>query len=336
MKVEPQNWREILGELVSTPQEKERVTNELGITSITLSRWIAGVSIPRVQNVRHLLRLFPEHREALSQSMRKEFSGFLDFGSEETSPSEIENIPANFYTSVLEAFRATPSSLRFWSIAKFILYQALEHLDPSRLGMDIIVAKCTSPRPGQKVRSLRETIGLGTSPWLDSLEAKGIFYGIESFAGYAVYTRHSLIMRNLTHNEIYVPVQHTESTASVVACPILRAGCVAGCVMASSTQSGYFVPSKLALIEKYTDLMSLAFADSDFYSLEDIELGTMPSYQIQMKHFSDFRQRIVNVMKQATMSKHPMTLVEAEQRVLHDLEDELLQVSNVEETSTSI
>lgn len=326
MKVEAQNWREILGELVSTPQEKERVTNELGITSITLSRWIAGVSSPRVQNLRHLLRLFPEHREALSQSIRKEFSGFLDFGSEETSSAEIENIPANFYSSVLEAFRTTPSSLRFWSIAKFILYQALEHLNPSRLGMDIIIAKCTPPHPGQKVRSLRETIGLGTSPGLDSLEAKGLFYGIESFAGYAISTGRTLTMRDLTKNLTYLPFQHIESSASVAACPILRAGRVAGCVVVSSTQPGYFVLSKIALLEKYTDLISLAFADSDFYSLEDIELGTMPFYQIQMEHFSDFRQRIVNVMKQAMISNHPITLAEAEQRVLHDLEDELLQI----------
>ncbi len=41
------SWHELLGRIISDPQEKQRVVNELGINPITLNRWIKGEVISR-------------------------------------------------------------------------------------------------------------------------------------------------------------------------------------------------------------------------------------------------------------------------------------------------
>jgi len=71
MLEEAQNWRELLGELTHTPRERQRIAHELGITPITITRWVNNEADPRPQNVRHLLDILPEHLNFLFESIEK-------------------------------------------------------------------------------------------------------------------------------------------------------------------------------------------------------------------------------------------------------------------------
>src|SRR5207302_1764603 len=83
-----------------------------------------------------------------------------------------------FYARLLQARASTSENLRFWSTCHLILQQALEQLDPERLGMSIWVVRCMPPSgPYNKVRSLRESVGLGTPPWPGNMEQTAMFLG---------------------------------------------------------------------------------------------------------------------------------------------------------------
>jgi len=92
----------------------------------------------------------------------------------------------------------------------------------------------------------------------------------------------------------------------------------------SSTQPGYFLEFRQKLIEQYTELLTLAFRSEEFYALRDIELSLMPSQETQRLRFSQFRQRVSDVLREASQKQHPVTVREAEQIVWADLEADLL------------
>ena len=51
-----------------------------------------------------------------------------------------------------------------------------KQLDPERIGMSISVVRCMPPKNG-KIRSLRESEGLGTPPWGGDLEERALLLG---------------------------------------------------------------------------------------------------------------------------------------------------------------
>jgi hypothetical protein len=119
-------------------------------------------------------------------------------------------------------------------------------------------------------------------------------------------------------------VRWEEWEESAVASPVRLGGRVVGCLIISSTQPGYFLEFRQKLIEQYTELLTLAFRVDEFYALRDIELSLMPSEEIQRLRFSQFRQRVSNILLEASQKQRPITLREAEQIVWADLEEELL------------
>ena len=48
----PNDWRELLGSIISETSERERIANEIGVHTGTLMRWVNGDSMPRQQNLR--------------------------------------------------------------------------------------------------------------------------------------------------------------------------------------------------------------------------------------------------------------------------------------------
>ncbi len=141
---EVQTWRELLGEIIRNPLEKERLTGELGINPATLDRWVNGETDPRPQNLRRLLSALPQWREQLYELVSEEFEDFTAAPTDDSS----KELPSAFYARVFSALVATPQSLRFWSICNLILQQALGQLDPERLGMAITVVRCMPPVDG--------------------------------------------------------------------------------------------------------------------------------------------------------------------------------------------
>src|SRR5215469_5263327 len=323
MKNEPRTWRELLGLILSDPQEKQRIASELSIRAVALGRWVTGETDPRPQNLHRLLDALPRYREMLDDLIREEYPDFSDLDTDDSA----KEIPSEFYVRVFASLASSASTLRFWSIGNLILQQALGQLDPDRLGMAITVARCMPPSLGQKVRSLRESIGLGTAPWAGDLEQKAMFLGAESLAGYVATSCRPAINQNIRDEPGLLPTHQIEGEISAAIYPILYAGRSAGCLLVSSTQPNYFLLlARLTLIQQYADLIALAFEPEEFYEPQDIQLGIMPSHSLQKLYFADFRQRVANALREIIDTDRPLNNIEAEQLVWQQLEEELIEL----------
>ncbi len=326
----PRSWRELLGSAIKDINERQRIANELGVSPITLMRWVNGEASPRSRNLSQLPSALPHQRDELTRSIAVEFPAF----SADLAPAVIDEsltkIPSEFYARVLTTYSSTHRYQRFWSVSNLILPQALGQLDPAHLGMVITIVQCMPPSRQQKVRSLREVAGRGTPPWESTLK-RPLFLGIESLAGYAVTQGHRLTIHDRFDHQGFLPAHWVEPEKSATACPVIHDGSFVGCLLVSSTQPSYFLPFRELLIEQYAQLLVLAFAPEDFYAPQDIELMPMPSYQVQEPRFSNFRQRVSNILLEASQKQQPIDYLEAEQIVYKQLEEELLlRALNVE------
>ena len=200
-------------------------------------------------------------------------------------------------------------------------------LDPQRLGMAVIVVRCIPPTHGNKVRSLREVIGCGTPPWESTLENHSILLGAESLAGYVVSTGHFAENQNLRELPGRDPGYPGQWEESAVAAPIMFAVGIAGCLLVSSTQPNYFTATRSKLVESYAELIALAFDRQEFYAPEQIALGILPSFEVQQPIITGYRQRVIDLVRQALRNHQPLTTLQAEQLVWQQLEEELLTAS---------
>jgi transcriptional regulator with XRE-family HTH domain len=321
---EADTWRELLATIISDNKEKQRITEELGITPITLTRWVNGESAPRPQNLRHLLTILPQYREQLVQLLQEEqgIGDLTQFFQEESE----KDIPAEFYARIFMARASTTENLRFWSTCNLILQQAIGQIDPNRQGICLWVVRCMPPSGAHnKVRSLRESVGLATPPWGGNLEQQAMFLGAESLAGNVVTLCRPGIIQNLDEEHNLMPAQHVEYEKSAAIFPILYAGRIAGVFLVSSAQYNYFVlQARTSLVQKYADLLALAFEPEDFYPPEQIALHVMPSHEEQKQYFAQFRQLIADTMMDAANRNRPTNNIQADWKVWQRLEEDLL------------
>lgn len=322
-------WREMLGEIIQEPKERGRLSAHLGVNPTTLMRWAANTSNPRMHEIRALLSVLPDKQPLLRELLgadAAELAGTaaLLAGISRQPGAGVRDlvIPTNFYAETLRASRDAPQ--RFWTISSLILSQMLAQLDPQRLGIEIVIAQCMPARDG-KVRSLRDRVGLGTPPWPGYLEEKTLFMGAESLGGYVVAHGHWVAIPDVRQPESFLPVKEAPFEVSLAAFPILLEGNIAGCILASSTQTGYFAGERLQLLDDYADLLRLAFCDMEFYPTSTIELGIMPPWVVQQQYFVSFRQRVAAVMREARLSERVVDALAAEQVVRTQLEQELLE-----------
>lgn len=332
---QPRTWRELLGQSIENPYERERIAHMLGVSPITLLRWVRQESNPRLQNLQNLFDALPQHRELLLALVQEEFKGFSMPAKDAAGENVPAEIPAEFYTRVFRTFATIPRVLRFASLCDLILQQALEHLDPQRRGLAVIIARCMPPSHGHKVRSLRECAGRGTLPWGNHLEQQGTLLGSESLAGYSVSSHRLVTNPNLRDEHGIYPGYRGEWEESAAAAPIRRGDRVAGAFLVSSIRTNYFPPDRLALIQGYADLLSLAFEPEAYYDQDCIELWSLPPYPVQRPYFLGFRQRIISVMAQAAQNQQPLDFTQAEQFVWQSIEDELIALAAASKALTS-
>ena len=331
---EARTWRELLADIIRDGKEKQRLIEELGITSITLTRWVNGDSDPRPQNLRRLISVLPQYREQLRVLLKEE----TDFSEEAASePRHLpKEIPSEFYARLLQARASTSENLRFWSTCHLILQQALEQLDPERLGMSIWVVRCMPPSgPYNKVRSLRESVGLGTPPWPGNMEQTAVFLGAESLACNAVTLCRPIIVQDVEQECLTTSAGWIEYERSAAAYPILFAGRVAGVLLVSSTQKNYFLwQVSTDLIQRYADLLALAFDPQEFYAPEQIALFIMPPPEEQKASFAKFRHLVSQTMRDAAQKNQLVSNTQADLLVWQRLEDELLRTGGFKSTCT--
>jgi hypothetical protein len=321
---EEKTWRELLGSIIQDPQERRRLANELNINPVTLTRWVNNESSPRPQSIQRLLNAIPQHRKALHDQLLDEFGGLIAESENAISEDLQYKIPSEFYMRVLRTRASIPQVLRFSSMCDLILQQALEQLDPNRAGMAITVVRCMPPSTDKKIRSLRESVGRGTSPWESNLDQQAILLGAESLAGNAVLLGRPVVNQNLSEENSLSPGYHGQYEESAAAAPIMLEGKVSGCLLVSSSQTDYFHQQRQELTESYADLVSLAFEANEFYDTGQIELGLVPFQNVQKLYLSSFRQRLSETMMQATRNRRPLSIFEAEQIVWQQFEAELL------------
>ena len=134
------DWRELLGKITNhNPTERERIANELGVRSITLTRWANGESVPRSYYLRELVNVLPQQdRALLSESLEQEFPGVLSALSPDDPSGEL---PYQIVDEVLTTRATNPDPLRFWAMSRLVLQHALRQLDPECMGMAITLVR---------------------------------------------------------------------------------------------------------------------------------------------------------------------------------------------------
>jgi len=321
---ETDSWRELLREITEDPRERQRICQELSIQSITLTRWINGDTDPRPQNLYHLLSTLPQYREQLIDLLQLD-EKFADFSFDRLD-REAQEIPVEFYADVFKNRATMLDSARYKGLGRMILQQAINQLDPERLGMCVSVVRCMPlSRRDQKIHSLRESIGIGNPPWGRDRELNAMFLGAESLCGYVATIGEEQINQDVEHMESLIPAHKTPEEKSAAVYPIIHEGKLAGVLLISSTQPNYFVSeARLKLMKSFANLIALIFEPREFYNQSDIQLYGMPDQEQQEPHFANFRQRVTELLQKSRATEHEMSSAEAEDEVWRQLEEELL------------
>lgn len=320
---EREAWRSYLDDIIrrKTARQKANLYQEIGVTRTTVQRWRNGENLPDVAHVYRLLTVLPEEerdqlRQLLQQDSRLQMPNEALFVKDQP-----DRIPQQIYEEVLHLSRN--ASERFWLIAGTVLFHSLKQLHCAQTGMEMVIARCMPPRQDGKIRSLRAYAGRGTAPWRTDFHAKEYFLGAESVAGYAVMNRHSIMIPDLRDSHLIFPLYHQEHECSCAAFPIMRTGAIAGALVVSCCVDNFFDEATLALLERYSDLIHLAFFDQDFYPSSSIELGLMPDLPTQKIHFNTFRSRVNEEYKQAVARQSEPNLTSIEARIRQAIEIEL-------------
>jgi len=323
-------WRAFLGKNIGDIQERQRIANELAVSTITLTRWANGTSNPRPQNLRHLLRALPQHQVVLAELINEEFPNAIRDRGVDQEKDASKEIPVELYAYVMHDYSTLPKTQRFWALSNFILRQALGQLDPNQLGLAVTLVKCMPPKQGI-VRSLREHVGHGTPPWTINLEQQAVLLGSESMAGYTVMHGRPLTRQNQNEHQGQFPAHWMEWEVSAAAYPIQLAGAIAGSFVVSSTQPDYFVPFRTQLIEQYSELLTLVFEPEDFYAPGVINLREMPLYTLQRETLSTLHKRATKFMRGAVQKNEVLPLNVATELAWQQIEEEFLNRSSSEE-----
>ena len=292
--------------------EIARVAKELEVAEITVYRWVNGSSEPRAIHLKRLPEVFPEHRGNLTYAINQTFSGVLD------PPSlGIREVRKDIYRRVFDLVTTTSEDdARYWQVTQAIFEYALLHLDSDRRGLAITYASLM-PSHEDGIHSLRETAMRGNYPWAFSLESRA-YLGSTTLAGNAATLQRLQTWDNLGHEE-RLQVDIDEHERSAAACPVMFAGRIAGVLIISSTQPGFFAdPMACQAVTEYAQLLALAFHDEDFYPCSLLNLRPMPEVKWQRAEIGrSYVNRII-----AYARKHVVARQDAEKYVLIEMERE--------------
>ena len=321
------SWRDLLETILGDPAERERIAAELGVRTITLTRWGNGTSTPHPDTLRRLPRAVPEqYRHQFRELLEQSFPA-LAFAPAEDEDLQ-EEVPVALVGEVLRTRATCPDTLRFWTITRQVLQHAILQLDPEPVGMELSVVQCMPPSSDGKIRSLRESFGLGTGPWVSALNPKALFLGADSLAGHVTASGHFEQIGDLRITVGYLPAYRTAHEVSAAAQPITYAGRVAGCLLFASTQPNYFSSqARQRLIQRYADLLALAFEPEEFYPPDMLVLNLVPPLEVQQSYLGSFRQRVANIMTETARMPHPASLPQAERMAWQEIEELLLQLA---------
>jgi hypothetical protein len=339
-------WRIVVGQIASNTSARELLADQLGVNPVTLLRWagmhktgVVGeqqrVIEPRKGSLLKLVFALPEQREVLIASLMEEFPFMFkleDFQPDARPAFEHTTIPVICYEAVLQATATLSGGIRYVTVFDHLLRFALLQLDPERLGLSAIVVQCTPPGSGEKVRSLREQFRIGTPPWESRREERNLFLGAESLAGKSVETRQPYEVEDIRSYTGLLPIHRTKYEVSAAVCPIMRTGAVAGCLLFSSTQPGFFTRERAKLIEKYAHLALEAFDPQDFYPPDRIELRWMPNAEEQAPMIRLIPKQVMDLLRAGQVTNRAL----AEREIIHRTEANFIYLASLASGTASL
>jgi hypothetical protein len=316
-------WRDLLGKVASWPGERQRIAAALRINSITITRWVTGASKPRIETLRALPHVLPQHYVQMITLLKLEYP---DLFTNAPIASIDVSISSKFYSQVLNSYAMDPERLRISALGSTILRQIILQFDPDNEGFAVFIAQCVPPDSDHKVRSLRITIGAGGPPEVSLFRNQTYFCGAESQAGLAVLSAHAVVLQNPEDVQRIFPGQQIIMSGSYLAIPLLQYDCSAGSACFVSPQKNFFSPERVSLLKQYVNLLPIAFEPQEFYPLADINLAMMPMRSQQQPLLSTLQQRITARMLLPVSEGLPLSRLQAEQQIIKEIEEELIQL----------
>src|SRR6266566_64755 len=274
---------------------------------------ISGVQLPRQRLTRGLA--FP-----VSRQITEETSSKLNLDELRASPAhsiDVREPQKDIYRRVLELRETTiEDGMRYWQIIQAIFEDALLRLDPKRSGLSILYARLMPPRE-DGIHSLYELEMRGSYPWPFTLESK-TYLGSTTLAGTAAMLHHMQRWNDLD-SDGRLQIMADDLEQSACAQPLMLAGRMAGVLVVSSAQPGFFTDSMVCQsVIEYARLLTLALNDGDFYPFSQLHLMPMPDLKWQRAEMSrSYVNRVIACARQATLS-----LPEAEEYVRREMEEE--------------
>lgn len=188
-------------------------------------------------------------------------------------------IQKDLYRRVFELLASAADEDRQWQIVQTIFEYMLFHFDEYKQGIAIRYAK-VGPEHEDGIHSLYEVVLYGTAPWPMTAQHP-LYWGRTHLGGWAAELRRMQIWD--VQDELQrQPIDVDLFEQSSCACPIMRGGYLAGVLMISSTQPGFFQsPLSWQAVKDYALLLNLAFNQSEFYPSSQIKLHLMPSVSWQ-------------------------------------------------------
>lgn len=249
--------------------------------------------------------------EALS-AVRETFTGALD-----TPFSHVREVKKDIYQAVLELLATVvDEETRGWQIILTIFEYALVQMDAARHGIAITYASLMPAHSGG-IHSLYEVAMRGTEPWPFSFDGQA-YLGSTTLAGTAAIEQRMLVWDSLDETARW-QVEVDEFEKSACACPVTRGGRIAGVLIISSSQPGFFTNDVTCqAVVEYAHLLALAFSDDAFQSYSRLHLMPMPSLKMQREEIRQtLMYRIMSLARTAGLSRP-----EAAARVRSILEQE--------------
>lgn len=158
------------------------------------------------------------------------------------------------------------------------------------------------------------------------MEHETMLLGAESLAGYAVSSSHLVAIADLLAPTNRFPASLGNWERSAAAAPITFEGRIAGSLVVSSTQVGYFSSLLQQLVSSYADLIALALDQEQFYDPAHIKLCLFPPQSKQQTYIALFRQHILETVRVAAQHHQHISISQAEQMVWQQIEEKLLQI----------
>ncbi|GCE09249.1 hypothetical protein [Dictyobacter aurantiacus] len=254
-----ENWRDMLGNIVADDKRHKMLEAELNISAITIDRWISGESNPRMNNVRALLAaasLENDFKKCLAQAYH------MESNVDEAQDQYTREISGILYDSILRDLATRADTLRTWGVIALCLNDMAVRLEAQAYRAHYIVSQCYSQQ--NKLLLKERYIFSHTSRTTQRILTDSYLHS-ETLPFIAVSVGHDILGQDgRVTNQI--GVEHIKSSAAF---PLLRFGSVAGCFTVCSEESSY-ASLFYRYFEKYSVLLSLAFADNDFLSIAEL------------------------------------------------------------------